>query len=69
MRVLVDTNVIVDVLQRREPMFSYGREIFLAVAAKRIEGLITAKQAADIHSLRTSSSRGRNMLMRKPALL
>ena len=30
-------------------MFSYGSEIFLAVAAKRLEGLITAKQAADIH--------------------
>ena len=49
MKVLVDTNVIVDVLQRREPMFFFGQEIFRAVASKQIEGFITTKQAADIH--------------------
>ena len=49
MRVLLDTNVIVDVLQRREPWFADGKQIFYAVANKQIIGCITAKEAADIH--------------------
>lgn len=49
MRVLLDTNVIVDVLQKREPWFADGREIFYAIANKQITGCITAKEAADIH--------------------
>ncbi|MCR5149361.1 MAG: PIN domain-containing protein [Eubacterium sp.] len=49
MRVLLDTNVIVDVLQRREPWFADGQKIFYAIANKQIIGCITAKEAADIH--------------------
>ena len=49
MKVLIDTNVIVDVLQSREPWCKQGQVIFLAVANKRISGCITAKEAADIH--------------------
>ena len=49
MRVLVDTNVIVDVLQRREPWFADGQKIFYAIANQQISGCITAKEAADIH--------------------
>ena len=49
MRVLLDTNVIVDVLQRRDPWFADGRQIFYAIANKQIIGCITAKEAADIH--------------------
>lgn len=49
MRVLLDTNVIVDVLQRREPWFSDGQIIFYAIANNQITGCITAKEAADIH--------------------
>ena len=49
MRVLLDTNVIVDVLQRRKPWFADGQKIFYAIANKQIIGCITAKEAADIH--------------------
>ena len=49
MRILVDTNVIVDVLQKREPWFEAGSEIFIASAEERITGCITSKQACDIH--------------------
>ena len=49
MRVLLDTNVVVDVLQRHEPWFSNGQKIFYAIANKQIIGCITAKEAADIH--------------------
>ena len=49
MRALLDTNVMVDVLQHREPWFEDGQKIFYAIANKRIIGCITAKEAADIH--------------------
>ena len=49
MRVLLDTNVIIDVLQKREPWFAAGQKIFYAIANKQIDGCITTKQAADIH--------------------
>lgn len=49
MRVLLDTNIIVDVLQQREPWFLDGQKLFIAIANKQITGYITAKQAADIH--------------------
>ena len=49
MKALIDTNVIVDVLQSREPWCKQGQAIFLAIANKTITGCITAKQAADIH--------------------
>ena len=49
MKALLDTNVIVDVLQRREPWFSDGQKIFYAVANKQITGCITTKEAADLH--------------------
>ena len=49
MRVLLDTNVIIDVLQNREPWCESGKKIFLSVARKDFSGCITAKEAADIH--------------------
>lgn len=49
MRVLLDTNVILDVLQKRAPWFESGRKLFLAIANNQIQGCFTAKQAADIH--------------------
>ena len=49
MKALIDANVIVDVLQSREPWCRQGQEIFLAVANRRIIGCITAKEAADIY--------------------
>ena len=49
MKILLDTNVVLDVLQKRSPWFEAGKEIFLAVAAKQIDGFVTAKEVADIH--------------------
>ena len=59
MRVLLDTNVIVDVLQRREPWFFDGQKIFYAIANKQITGCITAKEAADIHFFSCKQFTGR----------
>ena len=49
MRALLDTNVIVDVLQQRQPWCDAGNKIFIAIASQQIIGCITAKEAADIH--------------------
>jgi len=49
MKALLDTNIVVDVLQRREPWFQDGAVIFRAIANKRIEGCLTAKQITDLH--------------------
>lgn len=49
MKVLLDTNIIVDVLQKREPWFEAGEKIFLAVADGLITGCVTAKELADIY--------------------
>ena len=49
MRVILDTNVLLDVLQNREPWAQDGITIFRAIAANQITGCITAKQIADLH--------------------
>ena len=52
MKVLLDTNIVVDVLQDREPMNLYGRMIFLAVAKKKINGVKTIVRAREMRILR-----------------
>jgi len=58
MRVLFDTNVIVDVLQRREPWYQDGRILFLAAANRRITGCLTAKEVTDLHFFSRKQFRG-----------
>ncbi len=49
MRVLVDTNIMVDVLQKREPWFEDGAAVFRAIANNVIIGCLTTKQIADLY--------------------
>ena len=58
MRVLIDTNVIIDVLQDREPWCDAGKKIFLAVANKEITGCLTAKEVTDIHFISRRQFKG-----------
>lgn len=51
MRALIDTCIIVDALQNREPFCADARNIFLAVANTRFVGFITAKSVTDIYYL------------------
>ena len=51
MRALIDTCVIVDALQNREPFSEDAQKIFYAVANKQINGYITAKSITDIYYL------------------
>ena len=49
MRALIDTCIVVDVLQNREPFAETAQAIFLAVANHRFDGFLTAKSITDIY--------------------
>ncbi len=51
MRALIDTCVIVDVLQARAPFAEDAQKLFLLAANQQFIGCITAKSAADIYYL------------------
>ena len=51
MRVLIDTCVIIDALQSREPFCKDAQEIFLLAANRKIDAFITAKSVTDIYYL------------------
>lgn len=51
MKVLVDTCVIVDVLQNREPFAADAQRVFLAAANKQIQAYVTAKSVTDLYYL------------------
>ena len=48
MRVLLDTNIILDFFLEREPFFDDAAKLFDAIAYRRIEGFITASSVTDI---------------------
>ena len=48
MRALIDTCIVMDALQSREPFFKEAQKIFLGAANKQFEGFLTAKYATDI---------------------
>ncbi len=51
MRALIDTCIIIDGLQSREPFCKSAQTIFLASAGNQFIGCITAKAATDIYYL------------------
>lgn len=51
MRALIDTCIVIDALQSREPFCKDAQEIFLAVANKQFTGFLTAKSVTDIYYL------------------
>lgn len=51
MRALLDTCVIVDALQNREPFCKDAQTIFLLSANRQFEGFLTAKAVTDIYYL------------------
>ncbi len=60
MKAVLDTNVLLDVLQHREPWAADGQRIFLAAAIGQIEGIITAKQAADVYYITRKLFKGQD---------
>ena len=51
MRALLDTCVIIDAMQNREPFSKNAQELFLAAANNLFVGCITAKASTDIYYL------------------
>ena len=51
MRAILDTCVIVDVLQSREPFAADAQRLFLLAANQQFIGCITAKSATDLYYL------------------
>jgi len=49
MKALIDTCVIVDVLQKREPFYKSAMDIILAVSNRRCLGVLTAKSVTDVY--------------------
>jgi predicted nucleic acid-binding protein len=48
-RVLLDTNIILDIALKREPHFTLSKKIFELIDHKRIIGFITATTVTDIY--------------------
>ncbi len=51
MKVLLDTCVLIDSLQNREPFSKFSNQILIAAAGCRFAGCISAKSVADIYYL------------------
>ena len=49
MKLLIDTNIILDAMMNREPWAGQAQEIILAIAEDKAEGCITASSFTDIH--------------------
>lgn len=49
MKVLIDTCIVVDILQKREPFCHAAMEILLSVSNRKCIGILTAKAITDIY--------------------
>jgi len=50
-RVLLDTNVVLDLLLERKPFYPQAREIFVLIESRQIEGLLCATTVTTLHYL------------------
>ena len=51
MKLLIDTNIVLDALMNRAPWAKAAQDIILAVAEEKAEGCITASSFTDVHYL------------------
>ena len=51
MKLLIDTNVILDAMMIREPWAQSAQDVILAIAGEKAEGYITASTVTDIYYL------------------
>jgi len=68
MRAVIDTCVIVDALQSREPFCKDAQSIFLLCANRQFEGFLTAKAITDIYYLTHRDKATRDVLTKLCAL-
>ena len=65
MKVLIDTCVVIDFLQKREPFAQAAKQILQAAATEKFVGCITAKAATDIYYLIRRSTQSEKESRRK----
>ena len=51
MKIMIDTNIILDVLLEREPFYEYSKAILELCEKRKIQGFISASSATDIFYL------------------
>ncbi len=51
MRIMIDTNVVLDVLMKREPFFRASYEVMKRSALEQVEGFVSATAATDVFYL------------------
>ena len=51
MKLYFDTNIIIDILKRREPFFENSNKIFMLTAEEKIEGIVGTSAITDIYYL------------------
>jgi predicted nucleic acid-binding protein len=49
MKVLLDTNVLLDIVEKREPFFNDAYQVFIKSAKKEIEAIIGASSVTDVY--------------------
>ncbi len=54
MRILLDTNVLIDYLTEREPFYQDARQILLACKNKQYDGVVAAHSIVDMFFTQTS---------------
>ena len=68
MKALIDTCIIIDALQNREPFAADAQAIFLAAANKQFDGFLTANCMTDIYYLthrKTHSDKDTRQILNK----
>jgi predicted nucleic acid-binding protein len=48
-KVYLDTNILIDILERREPFFQCSKNVFLLAAEGMIDGIIGASSITDVY--------------------
>lgn len=49
MRIMVDTCIVIDAIQKREPFYNDAKELLELIQNEKVEGYITVKELTDIH--------------------
>jgi len=49
MKVLLDTNVLLDIIEKREPFFTCSYQVFMKSAVREIEAILGASSVTDIY--------------------
>ncbi|GHV96426.1 PIN domain-containing protein [Spirochaetia bacterium] len=63
MKVYFDTNIIIDILERRDPFFKDSADIFLMASDRAIEGIIGAGSITDIYYIIRKSRRNHKVAL------